>query len=96
MAELCTAKEAQRRRLSAAYFLISGEGCDLPGPGPKIVWESFPLAVRECYHREQRSALQFFSAVERLRDPCLIDLCRDVGRENLTHAGQLRSWLERS
>ncbi len=96
MAELRTAKESQRRRLAAAYFLISGEGCDLPGPGPKMTWESFSLAVRACYHRERRAALQFFTAAERLRDPCLMDLCRAVGREDLAHAGRLRAWLEQN
>jgi len=94
MAALYAAKERQKRRLAAAYFLIAGEGCDLPAPGPRTVWESFPLAVRERYHQEQRAALRFFTAAERLRDPCLIDLCRAVGKENQTHAGQLRALLE--
>lgn len=92
--QLHTAKEAQLRRLGAAYFLIAGEPCDLPSPGGQMVWASLPLAVRDCYRREQRAALRFFTAANSVCSPYLIDLFREIGKENQAHAEQLRAWLE--
>ncbi len=92
--KLHTAKENQLRRLGAVYFLIAGERCDLPGSGEQVIWASLPLAVRDCYRREQRAALRFFTAANSVCSPQLIDLCREIGREDQAHAEQLRAWLE--
>ncbi len=92
--KLHTAKENQLRRLNAVYFLIAGEKCDLPGFGERVIWPSLPLAVRDCYRREQRAALRFLTAANSVCSPQLIDLCREIGRENQVHAEQLRAWLE--
>ena len=90
---LAGAKEGQVRRLSAARFLILGEAFAFPVTAfPQTA--SLPLALRERYQAEQRSALDFLSAAQRTADPCLIQLYRDLADENQVHAGQIRERLE--
>ena len=91
---LAQAKRQQFRRLAAARFLISGEPYRLPEiKRPQA--GALPLAIRERYQAEQQAALNFLTAAEATSDPCLTDLYRALARENQTHAGQLREWLER-
>ena len=90
---LAAAKEGQVRRLAAARFLILGEAFVFP---PTVMPQaaSIPLALRERYQAEQRSALDFLNAAQRTSDPCLIQLYRDLADENQVHAGQIRERLE--
>ena len=90
---LAAAKEGQVRRLAAARFLILGEAFVFPVTAfPRAA--SLPLALRERYQAEQRSALDFLNAAQRTSDPCLIQLYRDLADENQIHAGQIRERLE--
>lgn len=93
LSSLAAAKDRQVRRLAAARFLILGETF----PFPATVFPqtgSLPLALRERYQAEQRSALAFFTAAERAADPCLIQLYRELAAEDQRHAEQIRERLE--
>ncbi len=93
-AALSAAKRKQARRLSAAYFLISGKNHSIP-PTPAPQSNSLPLVLRAQYQAEQQAALSLFSAANASADPCLIELYRALAAENQSHASQLRSWLEK-
>ena len=93
LSSLAASKEGQVRRLAAARFLILGEAFVFP-PTVFPRTATLPLALRERYQAEQRSALDFLSAAQRTTDPCLIQLYRDLADENQVHAGQIRERLE--
>ena len=93
LSSLAATKERQVRRLSTARFLIVGEVFAFP-PTVFPRTASLPLALRERYQAEQRSALDFLAAAQRTGDPCLIQLYRDLADENQTLAGQIRERLE--
>lgn len=92
-ADLAAAKQRQARRLSAAHFLISGRSYEVPASQiPRF--DSLPLALRDRHRAEQEAALAFFQAANTSADPCLIELYREMGRENQLFAGRIRERLE--
>lgn len=94
-ARLAQAKESQLRKLTAARFLIEGKRRPLPsGPAPRVPG-SLSQVLRERHRVEQERAMAFFQAGGASRDPCLIALYREIGRENQQLAGQIRARLER-
>ncbi len=91
--QLAQRKRRQAGRLAAAYFLISGRRFTAPptqAPGA----DDLPLLLRARFQAEQRLALRFFTAANAAADPCLVELCRDLGKECQTCAAQIRGWLE--
>lgn len=93
-ARLAQEKAGQAKRLSTAYFLITGQRPEKPETiEPERL--PFPLALRACYRAEQRTAAQLIGAVRESRDPCLAQLYRELGGENQISAGQIREFLER-
>ena len=93
LACLAEAKGKQRKRLSAALFLITGEE-GFPSPSPVIRWESFPLALRERYRAEQETALACAAAAAGTPDLCLSELYRSLAAQDWVFAGKLRGRLE--
>lgn len=93
-ARLAREKARQAKRLSAAYFLITGRRPEKPETiAPERL--TYPLALRACYRAEQRTAAELIGAVRESRDPCLAELYRALGTQNQTFAGQIREFLER-
>lgn len=93
-ARLAREKTGQAKRLSTAYFLITGQRPEKPETiEPERL--PFPLALRACYRAEQRTAAELIGAVRESRDPCLAELYRELGTQNQTFAGQIREFLER-
>lgn len=81
------------RRLSAAYFLITGKGFRPCCPSPELP-ASFRLALREQFMWEQRWEHCNRQAAEHTQDPCLKALYEELAQEGKLHAGTIRSLLE--
>lgn len=81
------------RRLSAAYFLITGKRFRPCCPHPELP-ASFSLALREQFMWEQRWEHCNRQAAENTQDPCLRALYEELAQEGKLHAGTIRSLLE--
>lgn len=84
------------RRLSAAYFLETGEHCTLPagrGQGGK----SGPLdrVLREQYLWEEGWQKACRTAAEALEEETLRELCQELAQDAALHTRAIRSVLER-
>ena len=82
------------RRLSAAYFLITGRRFHPCCPSPELP-ASFSLSLREQFMWEQRWEHCNRQAAEYTQDPCLRALYEELEQEGKLHAGTIRSLLER-
>ena len=83
------------RRLSAAFFLISGVRF-LPETQPI----SRPIcglmgSLRERFWEEQHGAAAYLASAEEAADPCLAALYRELAAEEGAHADLLRAMVER-
>lgn len=81
------------RRLSAAYFLITGKRFRPCCPAPELPC-SLSLALREQFMWEQRWEHCNRQAGENTQDPCLKALYEELAQEGSLHAGTIRSLLE--
>ncbi len=81
------------RRLSAAYFLITGERCT-PACSPAPLPASLPLALRQQFRWEQKWEQKNCQAARNTADPCLKALYQELAQEGSLHAGTIRSLLE--
>lgn len=81
------------RRLSAAYFLITGKRyapkCAVPA-----LPSSLPLALRRQFVWEQQWEQKNDQAARAVSDPCLKELYLELAQEGAFHAGTIRSLLE--
>ena len=81
------------RRLSAAYFLITGKRytpqCTVP-----VLPASLPLALRQQFVWEQQWEMKNNQAAQDTADPCLRALYQELAQEGAFHAGSIRSILE--
>ena len=88
-------EKTHAKRLSAAYFLISGvrywpEGgkADLPG--------SYLGALRQRFGEEQAGMAAYLAGAEATTDPCLRQLFLDLAREEWDHACKIRTLVEQA
>ena len=81
------------KRLSAAYFLITGQRYT---PKCEAVKQpaSLPLALRQQFLWEQRWEQANRQAAQSTADPCLKELYQELAQEGALHAGCIRSLLE--
>ena len=93
MANLSADHRQALRRLSAAYFLITGKRFRPCCPHPELP-SSFSLALREQFMWEQRWEHCNRQASETTQDPCLRALYEELAQEGKLHAGTIRSLLE--
>ena len=93
MGELAGDHRQALRRLSAAYFLITGKRFHPCCPSPELPG-SFGLALREQFMWEQRWEHCNRQAAEHTQDPCLKALYEELAQEGRLHAGAIRSLLE--
>lgn len=86
----------QARRLSAAYFLLTGlrywPAEQLPSPAISSLWG----ALREQYRAEEQQALSCRALGDESRDPALRDLCVQLADGCLERCRQVRALLEES
>lgn len=93
LGELGAQELSHAKRLSAAYFLISGVRY-LPldeGRGPLPPREE---ALRARFQAEQRGERRYLAAAEETADPALAQLFTELGREESIHAQRVRRLLE--
>ena len=94
LATLAADERRHARRLSAAYFLISGvrywpaDQVSAPAAGPLL------SALRECFQAERLSAAAYRAAAEGVSDSCLAGLFQELGQEEESHAWLIRTLLE--
>ncbi len=93
LSALADEKARQVRRLSASYFLISGQEYPFT-PTPAPTTGTLALALRERFQAEQGAAARLLNAARSTADPCLSQLYRDLAEENQAHASLLRTQLE--
>ena len=94
LATIAADERHHAKRLSTAYFLISGvrywpvDRVPNPSPAP------FSAALREHFMEEQRGAAAYQTAAAETADPCLHELFLELAGEEDSHAWLLRSVLE--
>ena len=81
------------RRLSAAYFLITGKRYT-PQCAAPLLPAFLPLALRQQFVWEQQWELKNNQAAQATADPCLRALYQELAQEGAFHAGAIRSILE--
>lgn len=94
LASLAADQQRQLRRLSAAYFLITGRRYAPKGQGAA---PSGPLssALRTLFQQAQQCAAQAAALARTAADdPCLSRLLEDIQDEAQSHAAQIRVLLE--
>jgi hypothetical protein len=91
---LAAEKKAHAKRLSTAYFLITGisyfpqERITVPG------MNSFLDTLRSCFISEQRDTADYLAAAEEISDPWLHDLYLSLARASTEIAEDIRAALE--
>ncbi|MCI9156212.1 MAG: hypothetical protein HFF44_04620 [Lawsonibacter sp.] len=81
------------RRLSAAYFLITGKRYAPKCPSVTLP-ASLALALRQQFVWEQQWEQKNNQAAQATADPCLKELYLELAQEGAFHAGTIRSLLE--
>lgn len=81
------------KRLSAAYFLVSGIHY-WPERTGKLNFTSYMGALRERFLEEQRDAETYGAAAAECRDECLCDLFEEIAGQNRDHAHRIRLLVE--
>ena len=84
------------RRLMAAYYLITGQ-CYRPAiaSGAVSIGRLCP-ALRERYHMEACSGMNYARSADGTTDPCLSKLLNELSADEYRHAEELMSILERA
>ena len=92
-AALADQERRHAKRLSAAYFLITGRRyrpcCSAPSLPADLC-----LALRDQFQWERRWAFCADQGAQAAQDPCLKELYQELAREGTCHAGAIRSLLE--
>ncbi|MEG2000922.1 MAG: rubrerythrin, partial [Evtepia sp.] len=81
------------KRLSAAYFLISGIRY-FPEPTGAVPLGSYLGSLRDRFMGEQNGAAAYLSAAEGCRDACLRELFLAHAKEEQGHARLIRGIVE--
>lgn len=95
LAAIGAAKRQHARRLSGAYFLISGIRFLPEIPPMHHNQGNFWGRIRELFWQEQQTAALFSAAAEETSDHCLAQLYRELAGETAAHADLLRALAER-
>ncbi len=94
LAAIAADEHRHAKRLSGAYFLISGirffPDTPMPKPGGSLMG-----AIRERFWEEQHGAAAYLAAAEETADQCLAALYRELAAEEAAHADLLRALVER-
>ena len=95
---IAAAAESRARQLMAAYYLITGRCPQQPalGPASQVYLGRWCPALRERYHAEVCTAMNYTRAAEGTTDPCLARLFRELSAGADQDARQLMILLERT
>lgn len=83
----------EERRLSTAYFLITGERYS-PSQAGAAPSGPLPLALRTLFQQLHQRAAQARAAAQGMGDPCLQQLFQDLAEDAEFYAQRLRALLE--
>lgn len=86
-------EKTHAKRLSAAYFLISGVRY-WPEGGKATPPMSYLGTLRHRFGEEQRAMTDYLAGAEAISDPCLRQLFLELAREAWDHACKIRSLVE--
>lgn len=87
---------AHARRLMAAHYLITGQ-CYRPAiAGGAVSVGRWCPALRERYHIEACSGMNYARSADGTTDPCLGKLLNELSADEYRHAEELMSMLERA
>ena len=87
---------AHARRLMAAYYLITGQ-CYRPAiAGGAVSVGRWCPALRERYHIEACSGMNYARSADGTTDPCLAKLLNELSADEYRHAEELMAMLERA
>lgn len=93
--EIADDKAAHARQLMAVHYLITGE-CYQPAVScERLYIGRWCPALRERYHAEACSGLNYIRAAEGTTDPCLTRLLEGLSADAYRHADILLALLER-
>lgn len=91
----CGAEELRHaKRLSAAYFLISGVRYLPVEQAAGNRWSSREQGLRAMFQASQRAELDYRRAAEKTADPALSSLYLELSREEAIHLSRIRLVLE--
>lgn len=82
------------RRLSTAYFLITGERYQPPGQGGSRPVPDLMNGLRAQFIQEQRESAAYLGAAEETADECLRQLYQELAEEEALHSRLIRNLLE--
>lgn len=94
LAALAARQRRQAKRLSTAYFLISGVQYWPEGQGGPGLREPVQAALREQFQARQRSAAGYRASAAGTADPCLEELFHQSAEEAQAQAWAIRTVLE--
>ena len=87
---------AHARRLMAAHYLITGQ-CYRPAiAGGAVSVGRWCPALRERYHIEACSGMNYARSADGTTDPCLAKLLDELSADEYRHAEELMAMLERA
>ena len=95
LASLSADERRHARRLSGAYFLISGIRFLPEVPPMRHDRGDFWAGIRELFWAEQQASSIYAAAAEETADPCLSQLYRELSAEEAAHADLLQAMTER-
>jgi len=95
LAGMAADERRHAKRLSGAYFLISGIRF-FPQHSPRrVTGPNFWGVLRQAFWDEQRNAALYAAAAEETADLCLAALYRELAAEEAAHADLLRAMAEK-
>lgn len=94
LSALAAEKRRRAKRLSTAYFLISGVRYWPVDRGSAPALQPVQAALREQFQAQQRGAACYRAAAAGTADPCLEALFHESAEEAETHAQIIRGVLE--
>lgn len=95
LASISADERRHAKRLSAAYFLISGIRFLPDVPPMQHNRGDFWAKIRELFWQEQQAAAVYAAAAEETSDLCLAQLYRELSAEEAAHADLLRAMTEK-
>ena len=94
LAAIAADERRHAKRLSAAYFLISGVRYFPADRVTAPAFSSFTAALRRRFAEEQRGTAAYLAVGDETADPCLRALFRELAGEEAAHARLFRTLLE--
>lgn len=94
LATLAAEKRRRAKRLSTAYFLISGVRYWPAERGGNQPLQPVQATLREQFQAQHRNAACYRAAAAGASDPCLVELFHESAEEAEAHAWIIRSVLE--